>query len=478
MSDIYTSGEILYNPLSYGAFLDARDKFRRSGGKHGDEYNTYDVPSLKFFKIFFYFLNGSNDKLSDALSNSTGLLAPTWQLKEEWDDDDYWNYTSAWAFLKMNDEGERADLLEKFITLLSNINTYSPWYFNSINGLSEALNRSSMYNSDEGIKINKERKKITIKCLPDAYDNRISSLIDLYKTIAFSWQLKKDILPANLRKFDMGIYVFEAPIKNLHGLIEDTSNDSIGTNPSEYVTTRKYTEDPATIGIDSTGYLTSYKYIEFHNCEFDLSNGSNAYDTLNNADGTQLEHTINIFFDDCYERSYNEFLMRELGDVVGIDTLVHDYDSADMLGNIDASSAPQQDNLEARAIFDQRSNIYSNQEIINTVENKRKGKSFLKNAVDELVGSLKRKVNSKLKNIYLGNLFSFSISRLGDQLRALKSGHIWTTIDNINDYTSGNSTDLAHLDKPNGNLYSSQQKTEITTKLGNLYKAQSVANNI
>ena len=449
----FTSSEIGFNPLSYGAFLDSRAKFRSSGGRNSDEFNLYDTPSCKFFKIFFYFINGSAEDGTQALENSTGLLAPTWQLKQEWTEDDYWNYTSAWAFLKMNDENERAELLEKFVDLLSNINSKSPWYFKEISGVGEAINRSSTYNSEAGLKISNERKKISIKCLPDAYDNRISTLLELYKTIAFSWQLKKDILPANLRKFDMGIYVFEAPIKNMHGEL-DGSYANIGKKNGEYI--------------------TSYKYFEFHNCEIDPSSNAAAYESLKNDEGFSPEHTINIFFDDCYEKSYNEFLMRELGDVIAIDSVVHDYEILKGTPNID-SKVVQVDDPAMQQILSRRSSMYENAEIQAREEIKKNGSKFLKNIINELIGKGERFLKEKIKHIYLGNLFSVSLSRIKDQIKAFSQGHLWTTVSNIQGYTSNN---LTKGSISNNNLFASRDRKEQIIQLGNLYNTQSIANNI
>ena len=40
-----------YANLSYNEFYNAREKFRKSGTKSGDEFNLYDTPGHKYFKI-------------------------------------------------------------------------------------------------------------------------------------------------------------------------------------------------------------------------------------------------------------------------------------------------------------------------------------------------------------------------------------------------------------------------------------------
>ena len=442
IKNIFSKSEQTYSPLSYGTFLNDMYRFRKAGGLSSDDFNVFDTPSIKYFKIFFYFLNGSSETTMYNLPGSSGLLAPTWQLRGKWEDDDYWYYTSAWSYLMMNDDKERAELLQKFVYLLSNISTYSPWCFTSIEGINEALNRGQILTEKE-LKIPEERKKISIKCLSDSYDNRIGTLLDLYRTIAFSWQQKKEILPANLRKFDMGIYIFESPIKNLHGNV-NTANDKVvrsifgesGGEGGSY----------ATIGnLSPSKYLTSYKYIEFHNCEIDQNSGSSAFSSISNADGITPEYTIDIFFDDCYEYSYNEFLMRHLGDVIAIDSATYGRGDGDMIG-----SKAQEDVNEYWDEFEKRSELY-------------KSKTFVEGVASELTGSGMRFLKNTVKKITLGNIFSFSLSHFSDQVNAFGQGHVWNSVSAVKSYI--NNASVKH-------------NASRTQQLGNIFKAQSLGSNL
>lgn len=105
----------------------------------------------------------------------------------------------------MNDDKIRAGYVVDFVQLLSNINSTSPWYFQSIKGLDAALQRN-IYN--EEFQVTAQREKITIECLEDAYDQRIGTLLDLYRAIVWSWETKRETLPINLRKFDMTVILF------------------------------------------------------------------------------------------------------------------------------------------------------------------------------------------------------------------------------------------------------------------------------
>lgn len=125
--------------LPYDQIINYRSLFRKRSNDREDYFSTLDSPATKYFKILFYFENGDIDKNTSDFK-STGLLAPTWLnpgIKEE----DYYKFNSAWSYLKMNGEDERANLLEKFVNLLSNINSKSPWYFTEVAGLDAALER-------------------------------------------------------------------------------------------------------------------------------------------------------------------------------------------------------------------------------------------------------------------------------------------------------------------------------------------------
>ena len=187
------------NLLSYTNILNDILQFKKSGTKSGRDFNILDTPSHKYFKIMFYF--GSATEFDDGENGGSGLLAPTWDYIK---DKKYYEHNSPWSFLKLNDENERAEKLEHFITLLSDISSNSPWYFTSVGGLSEALERKVV---DDG-KLEIANKKLTITCLPDAFDNRIGTLLDLYRDVTWSWVHKREVIPSNLRKFDMAIYIF------------------------------------------------------------------------------------------------------------------------------------------------------------------------------------------------------------------------------------------------------------------------------
>lgn len=281
---------------SYGQLIKNRNDFRitdRVG------INRFDTPNALFYKLVFYFsdesgllgldgINGYNDDVTDGLGN---IDVKKDRIKN-----------TAYNFLLLNDELERAEMLKNFLILLSEINTKSPWYFQDINGIDGALVRKVF--SEGEMKLEDNTRQFTIKCLKDAYDDRIGTLLDLYRACCFSYQNKKEIVPRNLRKFNMGILLFSAPIRGKGGKSGDPNNRI--KIPSS--------------GDENEFYIPSTKLIEFRNCEFDYNSVQSAFGTISTSDGPfSPEYTITINYDDCYESRYNEIMQEVITDFINID---------------------------------------------------------------------------------------------------------------------------------------------------------------
>ena len=408
--------------LSYAKFLEDRLNFKKSGSRNGESFNIFDTPSHKFFKIMFYFGSKNDDETDNNFSS--GLLAPTWDIiNTKSDNVPYYNYNSAWAYLKMNDENERAEKLERFVTLLSNINSYSPWYFTAISGIDTALERKSV---EEGKLDLSETKKLTITCMPDAFDNRIGTLLELYRDIVWSWVQKKEIVPSNLRKFDMAVYIFESPI----GLWHDFENDKLDNNNKEK-------------------YLPSYKMLEFHDCEFSYNSIKSGWNEFSNETGVSPKYTIEISYNDCYEESYNELLMRKIGDVITTDTYRAIMDE----NGLNISRKP----FESYA---QTDSVIQSNEIEKRME---KPSSFLENAVGQVVGTAKSYLERKFERAVLGNLHTYSLTQLASQADSAIRGDIIKTGQSIKQYVKNAQERAAAKVNKNKNL-------------GNIFK-NTIANN-
>ena len=419
--------------MSYARVLRDRNEFRKSGTKHGSDFNIFDTPTLKFFKILFYF-HGKSEYETDE-SMSTGLLAPAWNYYLN--ENTYWMSTSAWAYLKMNDENERAEKLEQFISLLSNINSESPWYFSAISGLDSALERKVV--TDGKLDLN-EAKRLQIKCLPDAVDDRIGTLLSLYRDIVWSWSMKKEILPVNLRKFDMAVYVIEAPMWYIH-----KGQDIIDGNSE---------------------FKPSYKMFEFHNCEFDYNSIKSGYSEISNQTGAQPTYTIDIMYDDCYEIAYNSILMRTIGDVIATDTAYVCMVGGDTMSRVDSTaqtdSEKQLTELKNRMT---RTFIKSKEEEDEPV------KSPVKNAVSQLVGAVKGDIKRLLNSAILGNIYTASLTQLASEFKSLSAGNVIATAQTVKGYikTAQERAAMKNKKSASGNIYGSVEELVKGKPTGDIY---------
>lgn len=443
------------NNLSYSSIYKIKETFKRSGTNTGSDFNKYDTAGHKYFKILFHFFNGAEDVMLDKLSNGgTGLLHPTWNCTQS-DINNIYKNNTAYSYLVMNGELERSHYLKEFITLLSNISSESPWYFSEVSGLDAALERNI-----KEMKFEDERKKISIKCLPDSMDERIGTLMDLYRSIVWSWQTKREIIPSNLRKFDMGIYIFNDAIEPFHKF-----GNKLTDNLPEWMSP----DDYAVIGDKLSGYKTSYKYIEFHNCEFDYNSGKTPYSTLDNKQGLSPEYTIDIYFDDCYETRYNEFMMKEFGDMI-----MWDVNFNAIRSSFDKSSEQSQK-------LSERINYYN--------------AGFLGNAADQLLTTGTNWAKSKVKGTLLGNLYTFSLSKLGDQISTLMNGGVMETANAIgrsvknNNYKKVENNSIGSnlfkdsiIPQPqpitNDSIFEEPPTPYVNTNLGNMFEAQTLVNNL
>ena len=460
-----------WNPLSYKVITNTMADWKKSGTR-GSEYNQLDIPGHYFFKIIFHFWNGDAYG-EDSKILESGLLAPTWSTtttKDPADETDkgintdeiikerneldnaiysfeedqkkdsdsessgYKGITlnpmhnSAYNFLIRNDELDRAELLKQFITLLSNISSYSPWYFYEIAGLDGILEKPINHNEEHKLEL---PKSFTIKCLPDSADDRIGTLLDLYRSIVYSHSHHREILPANLRKFDMSIYIFSSPLIS----ITQTKDryGSIYNDPAVFST-------EAIANNDYTSFRTSFKRIELHDCEIDYNSTKSAYSSLTNAEGFQMIYEIPILVGDVYETRYNTFIDREMGDMIAIDMARNAYSKN---GHIQKILLDNPQYTEGALITDLNNRINNYYGTIESSSRKHLGKLFntrysgginLLDMVDDLTGNI---VSSFAKQTLLGNLHKTSITDIEENLEKLSAniatGNIGATIQNINE---------------------------------------------
>ncbi len=114
---------------------------------------------------------------------------------------------SAIGYLKTIGEVTRANYLKSFVQGLREINEFRPYYWQTIDGLTDAWSKTLDIN-DPYVGSANETEGITIGCL-EAIDLKVSALFNLYKAAIYDAEYRRMILPKNLMQFRVYIDVHE-----------------------------------------------------------------------------------------------------------------------------------------------------------------------------------------------------------------------------------------------------------------------------
>lgn len=258
----------------YDEFINERNIFQKS------LYTGVTEQGWWYFKIFFNF-DTQYGLLGGILNNNGNPMGAT---------------NSAYMYLQnIVSRGQfervmaRKEALVKFVKILSYINTNAPWFFKDVKNLNQAniplLNDFS------------KEKSIEIGCREDSIDMRLTTLLDLYKFVTYDEINQKEILPDNLRKFDMSVVLFQVPLRYFH--------TAFITSDGESYPYKNLNGDP------STGFsnMMSFKMFTFINCEIDINSlGSMIPGTVSNEKPfTMGGGSIKIKYDRVYTHTFNEF---------------------------------------------------------------------------------------------------------------------------------------------------------------------------
>lgn len=393
-------------------------KFKRGTGV-GDFLQLYQDPTTLGFKLFFFNIGDiSNKKKPNEVpniappvysqsSNSAGSNEGT-QVDNATISNSYGlfgnekNPNSALYYLNSIGDSARFNMLVDFKKLLSKLNTDFPWYFQSIEGLTEAWQRD--YSKP------KFKKEITINCL-ESIDLRITALMDLYRKIAYDWNNRRAILPDNLRKFDMTIKVYDT--RNFQkdpGLYISNNN----------ITKSKLKENSELLGENYS--VTNQVSFDLKHCEFLPDESGAMFGTVSNSSYENASQVIKFSYENIEENNIyrslvalgnsnhyyvRDYLQKEL------DIIQSSYSQSE-LGNLrndninDIFSSPNNPNFK-----EQLENEANN--TINKIE-KIDLKKELGGVFDELKTNISSQaanaVKSKLNSLYLGNVYGFSPSSL------------------------------------------------------------------
>ena len=240
-------------------------------------------PAWLYFKLFFKF-DTSYGLLGGIMRSSDGNKFAANNTAIQY-------LTRNWG--KSNDNmGARRKSLIKFVRSLSYISSYAPWFFKSVKDVNNALNMNLNNLTAE--------KSIEIECSEEATDLRLLTLMDFYKYAAYDAINQKEILPENLRKFDLDVVVFQSPIRYLQ-----TSTRDLKGRKTVY----------KNLNASNMTDRMSFKLFSFQGCEIDYSTLNTMLpQTFSNQAPFQSSPTFKIKYDRVYQHNQNEFAKVLFGD--------------------------------------------------------------------------------------------------------------------------------------------------------------------
>lgn len=151
-----------------------------------------------------------------------------------------------------------AESLKNFQKLLMKINKEMPWFWQSISGLETTMQFGGMQDPFWG-----KDKKIEIECLEENVELMGLTLMRLYRDACFDYQRWVEVIPENLRKFSIDIYVSE--IRTFQQDIAARNKDLFGNLPKGTVGT-----DPVSINTEMAASAKPFYHVQLGHCTWDM----------------------------------------------------------------------------------------------------------------------------------------------------------------------------------------------------------------
>ena len=149
--------------------------------------------------------------------------------------------------------------LENFQKVLLKINKELPWFWQTISGVDVAMTYEKMVDPWWGA----NKPKLEIECLEENVELTAIGLMDLYKRACFDFTRWVEVIPPNLRHFQMQVWVSEvrafqqnSDAKNL-GFFDNPENSGNGGN------VKKMNQD---FSLSAKPFIQ----LNFSHCEFDI----------------------------------------------------------------------------------------------------------------------------------------------------------------------------------------------------------------
>jgi len=272
--------KILSNIKNY--FSETPQQTETQGFKLGKKIE-YITPEMRAYAANYTDPLVLNFKLLLNFDKPYGLFAPETRID------------SALAYLKRIGDEPRYLMLKQWIEQFKSFIRNYDFLIMGIEGLEQIFNAKphEMFTGEE---------KITIT-IRETADMRFQALLTMYHSIWFDGTRVCEVLPVNLRRFDMSVLIYGAGYYNmaLYDITEDNGLDSeLDPEVNIFPTLRKISSDffNTSNGKTGEGYNFNHHLVHLADVEINIeSSGTNFFANLSNEQATEsIKNTLAITF--------------------------------------------------------------------------------------------------------------------------------------------------------------------------------------
>ena len=184
-------------------------------------------------------------------------------------------------------DDERADMLDRFVNLLKKINQELPWFWQTLSGLEVSRQFGKMEEPWRGA----EKPKVEIECLENI-ELTGAALIDLYKRACYDFVRWVEVVPKNLRYFEMMVFVTE--IRTFQQKATDALKDSRG-NYGLYGDSQSTIQNDIEVNSDMSIDAQPIFVTKLGFCEFDIDSTNELWADLS-KNPEMAKDKISIFW--------------------------------------------------------------------------------------------------------------------------------------------------------------------------------------
>jgi hypothetical protein len=353
---------------------------------------------------------------------------------------------SALNYLKNINQPQRFEYLKAFQRLLFDTNYWMPWFWQSISGIDKVWDYNKLKDPYKG----GEESILTIETL-ESIDMRITAMMDLYRKACFDYEYRREILPANLRMFQLSVFVQEirniqvdyGSVGNALNTINNVTNAFGGPGslklPFETPAQKAAAETASVTNDFGANLMYTLRF-----CEFETDKSASVYSNFSNSEAQQMVQQLVISYENIDESYINPTALN----------IASGYNPA---GNYfpEFAKLPSPETDGGASLSDTVNSLKNDPDF---VQDKMSG--FAKNlgaaaagaalnAVDSLAASAVNNVQGRLSRLLLGNVYGFSPSNI---LTSLQQGSLLSLgpqVQNIsnqsNQQNQNNPADLGNI---------------------------------